>query len=163
MIIRNFNIFWHALFKYVYEYFNHTYTDGLILKQTKKPILGPMNFSEYTFNYKNKKYKVILDLDVTSFVKFEEYITRSNLPRIPNRGLMSEHVDIDKFNCFMGPCCDFYKYFRGVLLPYSVDFFMNPSIDFEKIKIDVYDTNCNIVSFKRMERIDFNWICDCIN
>ena len=163
MIITNFNIFWHAFFNYIYEYFNHTYTDRLILKETKKPFLGPMNFSEYTFNYKNKKYKVILDTDVTSFVKFKEYVTQSNLPRIPNRGLMSEHVNIDKFNCFMGPFCDFYKRFCGVLLPYSIDFFMDSSIDCEKIDIHVYDTNCNKISFKRMEKTDFNWICDCIN
>ena len=159
MVFKRIHIFWYALCNYIYEYFNST--DALILRETKKPVLGPMNFSEYTFNYKNKTYKVILDLNLTSFVKFQEYVTRSKLPRIPNRGLMSEHVNIDKFNLFMGPCCDFYRSFYGVLLPYSIDFFMNSSIDCEKIS--VYDTNSTLVSFKRMEKTDFNRTCDCIN
>ena len=76
---------------------------------------------------------------------------------------MSEHVNIDKFNCFMGPCCDFYKCFYGVLLPYSIDFFMNSSTDHERVNIHVYNTNCKLVSFKHMEKTDFNWKCDCIN
>ena len=158
-----FRVFYRAFFNYIYDYFYYTNTDRINVYAIKKPILGPMNFCEYIFHYKNRTYRVILDTDITTFDTFEQQLMRSKLPCIPNRGLMSESINIDKFNSFMGPCCDFYKSCDGVLSPYSIDFFIDSSIECENKY--VYDTRGVCLFFNSMEKTNFykSWICDCTN
>jgi hypothetical protein len=154
-------IFFNASCKYVLSFLRKDPT-RIIVERVTKPMLGPMNFCRYDFCYKFKNYSVVLDTERTSFRQFKRYIMNSKLPSIPNRAIMSESIDVKKFNQFLGPLCDFYTFFEGALRPYSIDFFGTKNSNGPCVEYSVYDTRYIKQTFECMNSAYRNlWTKDC--
>ena len=84
-------------------------------------------------------------------------------PIIPNRALASKRIDVDMFNRYMGPLCDFHSKCNGVYVPYSVDKFLKRAANellIEKNKLTIIDTNGSKKYFDFMKKI--TWLpSDC--
>lgn len=94
-------------------------TNSITLMQTRQPFLVPSNLKCYTFMYKERIYEVILDNENTSFQTFTDALSNVRLPTIPNRAIACEFdvIDIELFNKYLGPTCDFYVGINGVYKP----------------------------------------------
>lgn len=106
------------------------------------PLLGPKGVDEYTYTFGMRIYTVVLDTAKTDFKKFSDALLllkeKDGLPTIPNRAVASSPTfDMDKFNRFLGPDCDFHRRFKGTNIPENMFFFM---------KDDVRTTNENSVT-----------------
>ena len=144
-------IFVQAFIRYSWSIFK-TDSKRIIVRLKKKPLLGPMNFCRFDFDYGFKSYSVILDTEKTSFHQFERYILSSKAPLIPNRAIMSTTIDISKFNQFLGPLCDFYINYPGALKPYSIDFFRNMNKTVPRLQYSLHDTQFIEQVFECMSR-----------
>jgi len=154
-------IFFNASCKYALSFLRKDPTK-IIVERITKPMLGPMNFCRYDFCYRFKNYSVVLDTERTSFRQFKRYIMNSKLPCIPNRAIMSESIDVKKFNQFLGPLCDFYTLFEGALRPYSIDFFGTKNSNGPCAEYSVYDTRYIKQTFECMNSAYRNlWTKDC--
>ena len=163
----SFSILISAFFKYslnifISYFFPKLDHDRFLLKYCKSPLLGPLYLREYVYKFKNRTYNVILDTEKTSFEKFEQDMKILKEPIIPNRALASKRIDVEMFNRYMGPLCDFHSKCDGVYVPYSVDKFLKRAHN--KLLIDelstIIDTNGSKKYFGFMKNI--TWLpSDC--
>ena len=169
----SFSILISAFFKYslnifISYFFPKSKHDCFLLKYCKSPLLGPLYLKEYVYKFKNRTYNVILDTEKTSFEKFEREMKILKEPIIPNRALASKRIDVDMFNRYMGPLCDFHSKCNGVYVPYSVDKFLKRAAnelvikkkELTKNELTIIDTNGSKKYFDFMKKI--TWLpSDC--
>ena len=162
----SFSILISAFFKYslnifISYFFPKSKHDCFLLKYCKSPLLGPLYLKEYVYKFKNRTYNVILDTEKTSFEKFEREMKILKEPIIPNRALASKRIDVDMFNRYMGPLCDFHSKCNGVYVPYSVDKFLKRAAnelvikkkELTKNELTIIDTNGSKKYFDFMKKI----------
>ena len=160
MIKNTFITFVWACVSYVRDWFFDPSAVYLIKRVT--PILGPSYLQKYLYTANKQKYCVVLNTTLTSFKEFKK--TLHNIPKlsIPNRAIKSESIDVEKFNMYNGPLCDFYAAFKGVHVPYSIDFFRSSHIYHSPPLHIVYDMLGNENTFGSMKPIRSNvWLPDC--
>lgn len=77
---------------------------------------------EYTYQFKYRKYKVLIDSTITTFDDFTDVLLLRQLPVIPNRVIMSptNSANIERINEFLGPTCDFYSGIPGTIIDLSI-------------------------------------------
>ena len=155
----SFSILISAFFKYslniiISYFFPKLDHDRFLLKYCKSPLLGPLYLREYVYKFKNRTYSVILDIEKTSFEKFKREMKILKEPIIPNRALASKRIDVEMFNRYMGPLCDFHSKCDGVYVPYSIDKFLKHA-HFEKNELlsTIIDTNGSKKYFDLMKKI----------
>ena len=149
-----------AIVHFLFDCF--TYPNEIKILSTTYALLGPTNICKYKYSYYNRIYTVILDHDIINFSTFKSYIQNSTLPKIPNRAVMSNHINIELFNEFQGPCCNFYFNCRGVIIPYSIDYFMK--CQFFDIFVSLYDTYGKETTFQCMKKLNLSkWKYDCMD
>ena len=138
--------------------------DTFYLQKSEIPFLGPKNLIKHSYIFNKKKYNVILNHDVTDFLKFMKQMKTFSLPILPNKALTSKRIDTEMFNKYIGPLCDFHYKCIGVYIPYSIDFFLKEKFTQQNLScVYVYDTNSCRKCFQSMKKIlPTSWMSDCM-
>lgn len=120
---------------------------------------------EYVYSFKHRKFRVLLNCNVTNFANFAEELLRTPVPLVPNRAIMtpSESVDIQRFNEFLGPTCDFHRSISGTVVRPSVIISTITDDDDERTSYPIMDTR-GIVHCARQCLADSStlWVRDCL-
>jgi hypothetical protein len=136
------------------------------IEYIRKPMLGPLNLNEVCYKFRNRTYKVIIDLNRTNIDTFKQKLMKTKLPLIPNRAIAfkscDDVIDIEMFNEYLGPTCDFYSSFVGIYTPYTVDYFFKNSQNLHET-ITIIDTlGLNVICTKMSSiKKNFKWYNDC--
>ena len=144
--------------------FRYKKTD-VCIQFVNQPMIGPSNLNEVCYKFRNRTYRVIIDTDRTNVDTFITSLTKMKLPFIPNRAISSKCIDIDieKFNEYLGPTCDFHLSFIGIYIPYTIDYFLLPvQSKTEKNSLIMIDTFGCHITYTRMSSLRTNkWCHDC--
>ena len=145
--------------------FRYKKTD-VCIQFVNQPMIGPSNLNEVCYKFRNRTYRVIIDTDRTNVDTFITSLTKMKLPFIPNRAITSKSRDmnIEKFNEFLGPTCDFHSCFVGTYTPYTIDYFLkHRNTQYLKNSVIITGTSgCDVTYIKMMGSLQKNnWCHDC--
>ena len=155
-------------YSFIYEWIFENKKNVVCIQNIHEPIIGPSNLKEICYKFRNRMYKVIIDTEKTNIDTFITNLMSIKLPLIPNRAISSKCIDIDieKFNEYLGPTCDFHLSFIGIYIPYTIDYFLLPvqskTSMYEKNSVIMIDTFGCHITYTRMSSLRTKkWCHDC--